>query len=119
MAYQVNYEDYLKALQFDQRVSGMAALQSLTQVLIDELDPQENGKVLDVGTGTGRLGIALTNMVPKGFIAGIDSGYGMLKVAREKILRYRVGNFFLVHGKAEALPFLHEVFDSAFLKSQP
>ncbi len=115
MAYEINYQDYQKALDFDQRISKMVALQSLTQVLVDELDPQESDKVLDVGTGTGRLGVALCEMVPRGFVIGIDSGYGMLKVARDKILKFQMGNFLLVRGKAEALPFLSVVFDSACL----
>lgn len=115
MTYEIDYQDYQRALQFDQRISRMVALQTLTQVLIDELDPEDTDKVLDVGTGTGRLGIALCNMIPKGFIIGIDSGYGMLKVAREKILEYKTGNFDIVRGKAEALPFLPQVFDSACL----
>jgi ubiquinone/menaquinone biosynthesis C-methylase UbiE len=115
MAYESDYQDYHRALHFDQHISKMAALQSLTQVLIDELNPQERDKVLDVGTGTGRLGIVLCNLVPKGFIIGIDSGYGMLRVARDKILRYKMSNFHVVQGKAETLPFPPEVFDSACL----
>jgi ubiquinone/menaquinone biosynthesis C-methylase UbiE len=115
MAYEIDYEDYQKALQFDQRISRMGTLQQLTRILIDELDPQETAKVLDVGTGTGRLGISLCNLVPRGFITGIDSGYGMLRVARDKIQRYRTANFHIVQGMAETLPFLSQVFDSACL----
>jgi len=115
MADQIDYQDYQKALQFDQRISRMGALQSLTKVLIEELDIQESDRVLDVGTGTGRLGIALCKIVPKGFVTGIDSGYGMLKVARDKVSQKGVDNFHLVRGKAEALPFSTEVFDSACL----
>ena len=74
MADEIDYQDYQKALQFDQRISGMGALQSLTRVLIEELDPQETDTVLDVGTGTGRLGVVLCDTVPKGFVTGIDSG---------------------------------------------
>ena len=63
MTCEIDYQDYQKALQFDQRTSGMPILRSLTQVLIDQLDPKETDKVLDVGTGTGRLG---TSHVPIG-----------------------------------------------------
>ena len=115
MANEIDYQDYQKALQFDQRISRTVTLQQLTQLLIDELDPQETDKVLDVGTGTGRLGIALCKLVPRGFITGIDSGYGMLRVARDKIQRYQTANFHIVQGRAEALPFLSHVFDSACL----
>ena len=115
MAYEIDYEDYQRALQFDQRHSRMAALRQLTQILIDELDLQETAKVLDVGTGTGRLGISLCNLIPRGYITGIDSGYGMLRVAKDKIRRYQVANFHIVRGMAEGLPFLSQVFDSAYL----
>jgi ubiquinone/menaquinone biosynthesis C-methylase UbiE len=115
MAYEIDYQDYQRALQFDQRTSGIAALQSLTQVLIDQLDPKETDKVLDVGTGTGRLGTVLCTLVPKGVIVGIDSGYGMLRVAREKILKSKIGNYHVIRAKAEALPFPSQVFDSAYL----
>jgi ubiquinone/menaquinone biosynthesis C-methylase UbiE len=104
VAGEIDYQDYQMALQFDQRISKMVVLPHLTRILIEKLDPQEKDRVLDVGTGTGRLGIALFNMIPKGFVAGIDSGYGMLKVAREKILRYKMDNFFIIRGRAEALP---------------
>jgi len=115
MAYEIDYQDYQRALQFDQRTSRMAALRSLTQILIDQLDPKETDKVLDAGTGTGRLGTVLCDLVPQGVIIGIDSGYGMLRVAREKILKSNISNFHVVRGKAEALPFPSQVFDSAYL----
>jgi SAM-dependent methyltransferase len=115
MTCEIDYQDYQRALEFDQRISGMAALQFLTKTLIKELNPKEGDKVLDVGTGTGRLGVILGRMVRNGFVTGIDSGYGMLRVARDKISKSQMDNFFLVLGKAEALPFLPEAFDSACL----
>jgi len=115
MVSEMDYQGYQMALRFDQRISKMAALQPLTLILIDELDPQESDRMLDVGTGTGRLGMLLFDMIPKGFIAGIDSSYGVLKVASEKISGAQIDNFFLVRGKAEALPFLSQSFDSACL----
>jgi len=115
MAYEIDYQDYQRALQFDQRTSKIPALRTLTQLLIDQLDPKETDKVLDVGTGTGRLGTVLCDLVPKGVIIGIDSGYGMLRVAKDKILKSNISNFHVVRGKAEVLPFPHQAFDSAYL----
>ena len=115
MASEIDYQNYQKALQFDQRVSGMAALESLTRITMDGLRPAASDRVLDVGTGTGRLGIALHDKVPGGSVVGIDSGRGMLRVAREKILQRNIDNFFLIRGEAETLPFLPRVFDSACL----
>ncbi len=115
MSYEIDYQDYQKALQFDQRTSGVPALRNLTQVLIDQLDPKETDRVLDVGTGTGRLGTVIRQLVPKGVVIGIDSGYGMLRVANEKILKSQMDNYYIVRGKAEVLPFPSQVFDSAYL----
>jgi ubiquinone/menaquinone biosynthesis C-methylase UbiE len=115
MAYEMDYQDYQQALQFDQRTSGMPVLRSLTQVLIDQLDPKETDKVLDVGTGTGRLGTVMCQLVPKGVVIGIDSGYGMLRVAQEKVLKTKINNYHVVRAKAEVLPFPSRVFDSAYL----
>lgn len=47
--------DRTMTLQSDNHSYGMTALRSLTEVLIKELDPRETDRVLDVGTGSGRL----------------------------------------------------------------
>ena len=113
MVNDIDYEDYERALKFEERISSMPILQSLTYTIIDELDPKETDRVLDVGTGTGRLGMALSSLIPKGVIVGIDSGYAMLRIAREKILRHKTDNLRLVQGRAEALPFLSQSYDAA------
>ena len=110
-----DYQDYLKALQLDRRMSGMAVLKCLTRILIEELAPRETDTALDVGTGTGRLGMTLRNLIPRGMVVGIDSSDGMLTVARDKTLKYEVDNFRLVRGRAEILPFASGTFDSACL----
>jgi ubiquinone/menaquinone biosynthesis C-methylase UbiE len=115
MTSEIDYQDYQQALQFEQRITSSTALQSLASLLIELLNPQETQKVLDVGTGTGRLGMMLSHRIPKGAIVGIDSGYGMLKVAREKVSASAINNFFLVRGRAENLPFRPQSFDSACL----
>jgi ubiquinone/menaquinone biosynthesis C-methylase UbiE len=112
MAGEIDYQDYQKALQFDRRVSRMEALDHLAAIILDGLEPREEDMVLDVGTGTGRLGIAIHEKLQRGSVVGIDSGRGMLRVAGEKILKQNVNNFFLVRGRSEDLPFLPGVFDS-------
>ena len=109
----IDYQNYERALQFDERVSRMGILQHLTQLLIDELDPKEEDWVLDVGTGTGRLGLQLSGLVPNGSMTGIDSGYGMLRVAKEKIQKLQLENVLIVQGRSEDLPFANQSFDAA------
>jgi SAM-dependent methyltransferase len=113
MTEEIDYQDYQKALQFDQRVTRMGPLQSLVDQILEQAQPQKGQRILDVGTGTGRLGMALQSQLPDGSVVGLDSGRGMLRVAREKIAHQHVDNFFLVRGVAESLPFSVSVFDTA------
>lgn len=115
MSKEINYQDYQAAIQFDKRVSRMQAFEPLIQGFIKELQLRESDRVLDIGTGTGRLGLRLHDKVSEGVIVGIDSGRGMLRLARENTLKRGVENFFLVRGAAESLPFLSEIFDSVCL----
>lgn len=112
MPHEIDYQDYQMALQFDKRASRLGALEPLVHALINGLHVREDHRVLDIGSGTGRLGLLLYDKLPKGSVVGIDSGRGMLKLAREKTLHRGIENFWLVRGEAESLPFLPRVFDS-------
>jgi ubiquinone/menaquinone biosynthesis C-methylase UbiE len=110
--HEIDYQDYQMALQFDKRTSRLGALEPLVNALVDELHLAGESRVLDIGSGTGRLGLLLYDKLPKGSVVGIDSGRGMLRLAREKTLQRGIENFWLVRGEAESLPFLSRVFDS-------
>lgn len=113
MAGEMDYQDYRMALQFDQRASRLGALEPLVQGLIDGLRPESGHRLLDVGTGTGRLGLMLYQQMREGAVVGLDSGRGMLRLAREKALARGADNYLLVRGEAESLPFGARTFDAA------
>ncbi|MHC1635986.1 MAG: class I SAM-dependent methyltransferase [Candidatus Methanospirareceae archaeon] len=109
----MDYEDFQKVFQLEKPTSGVFLLEQLTQMLIEELKPSEGQKILNVEVGTGRLGMVLSNIAPKGMIVGIDSGYSRTKIIRRRFSRHKVKNFSIVRGKAESLPFLTGCFDYA------
>lgn len=113
MAGEIDYQDYQMAVQFDRRALRLGALEPLVDALIGELRLASGHRVLDVGTGTGRLALMLFDRLPAGSVVGVDSGRGMLRLAREKALDRGADNYLLVRGQAEALPFLPGVFNSA------
>jgi ubiquinone/menaquinone biosynthesis C-methylase UbiE len=115
MANEIDYQDYQMALQFDRRASRLGVLEPLVHRLIEGLCLREDNRVLDIGTGTGRLGLLLYDKLPRGSVVGVDSGRGMLKLAREKTLNQGIENYLLVRGEAESLPFQRLVFDSVCL----
>jgi trans-aconitate methyltransferase len=52
--------------------------------LISELNLTGNEKILDLGCGDGKLTADLANLVPNGFVLGIDASKGMIEVAKGK-----------------------------------
>jgi len=95
------------------QVDGVAALRTLTQAIIAELDIKDADRLIDIGTGSGRLAMALSQLVPKGSVTGIDPSWEQLRAAREAATAHHMRNFELVHGRAEALPLGSEAFDAA------
>ena len=75
---EIDYQDYHKALQFDQRVTRMGALDHMTSIIIDGLKPREEDRVLDMGTGTGRLGMVLHKKLQHGVGPDVLGAHGML-----------------------------------------
>jgi ubiquinone/menaquinone biosynthesis C-methylase UbiE len=65
-----------------------------------------SGKLLDIGTGTGRLLELLGQERPQLALFGLDRSAGMLNAARQARAQLN-----LVRGAAEALPFPNESFD--------
>jgi trans-aconitate methyltransferase len=51
--------------------------------IIDELDLKGCERILDLGCGDGLLSTRLAELVPQGFVLGIDASQGMIETARK------------------------------------
>ena len=70
------------------------------------------GKILDVGTGTGRIPIKIAQKCPLFLITAIDLSKNMLKVANENKRHYGVKDYIeFQYGDAKKMPFDDEYFD--------
>lgn len=75
----------------------------------------ENGRALDVGTGTGDFALALLARSPRSAaVTGVDLSAGMLAVAERRAGRAAVGpRYERLIASVESLPFDDETFDVA------
>jgi ubiquinone/menaquinone biosynthesis C-methylase UbiE len=89
---------------------GQLLLDSQRRLLLDELRPVVNRRILDVGTGTGRAAILLSEAGAT--VVGADASNEMLDVARARAAAAGVAPTF-VPGDAHELPFPDQSFDAA------
>lgn len=78
--------------------------------VINYIDPKTQNRVLDVGTGTANLAIAIKRKYPKIKIIGIDPDKKILEIAKRKIKKEGL-DIELVNVPAQKLPFSSESFD--------
>jgi demethylmenaquinone methyltransferase/2-methoxy-6-polyprenyl-1,4-benzoquinol methylase len=76
--------------------------------------PPRDGRALDVGTGTGKLALALASVMPRGLVVGVDVAEPMLRQAPAPSFWAPGGGFVsLALADALALPFVDDSFDCA------
>jgi demethylmenaquinone methyltransferase / 2-methoxy-6-polyprenyl-1,4-benzoquinol methylase len=82
---------------------------------ISRLHPGENGRILDVATGTGDFAIAAARLAPRE-VVGVDISEEMLAIGREKISARGFSRIVTLRkGEAESLPFADGSFDAAIV----
>ena len=68
-------------------------------------------RILDVGSGTGRLSLQLSTIYPRVLVLGLDLAGGMVSYAEEKRNGKNLTNLFFGQAEAENLPLPEDSFD--------
>jgi ubiquinone/menaquinone biosynthesis C-methylase UbiE len=117
MVYKLELDDYKQEIAdfYDRRSQTYDDNESLVQIchrLLEYAQVDIGQTVLDIGTGTGHLAIALAQIVgDKGQVIGIDISPRMLEQARIKADELRFKNIELQLADAEALDYPINTFD--------
>lgn len=95
------------------RNTGDMALRRRAKRIIEELNPQDGDKILDVGCGNGYYLYILVNLGLKIDLTGVDFDKRALESAKDNLKGKKVG---LLHGDLmEGLPFKSSSFDKAVM----
>lgn len=79
------------------------------------LDLQPNDRVLEIGFGSGLTLQKAAQLVPQGFLAGVDSSGTMLEMARKRNAAViSTGRMELKAGEMERLPYADRCFNKAY-----
>lgn len=84
--------------------------EQVEQALADALGDDPLGRLLDIGTGTGRMAEILASR--SDHIVALDKSLAMLRIARAKLQHIPAERVELVQGDFGSLPFLPESFDT-------
>lgn len=99
-----------------------AAQLSWAKELIAKLNLQGNERVLDVGCGDGKITAEMANLLPYGFVVGIDSSAAMIELAQTRYPADQFPNLQFLQADARQLMFQNEftvVFSNAALHWVP
>ena len=112
----MNRKDHIKPLTvgfltpFYDSVIKIFAFEKLYQKIASQIPPDKAIHILDIGTGTANLAIAIKKRSPNAKILGIDPDEKILKIAEEKIKKEKL-DIKLVKAFAQKLPLKSKSFD--------
>lgn len=112
----MNRKDHVKPLTvgfltpFYDSIIKIFAFNKFYQRIADQIPQNKKVDILDVGTGTANLAIAIKKKSPNAEILGIDPDEGILKIAKGKIKKEKL-DIKLVKAFAQKLPFKKQSFD--------
>ena len=112
----MNRKDHIKPLTvgfltpFYDSIIKIFAFEKFYQKIASQIPPDKAIHILDIGTGTANLAIAIKKRSPKAKILGIDPDEKILKIAKEKIKQEKL-DIKLVKAYAQKLPLKSNSFD--------
>ena len=74
--------------------------QEVRAVSIAKLQLNEGSVLIDVGAGTGTIGIEAATYIKTGRVIAIEKEEKGLEVIRENVKKFNLENYFLIHGRA-------------------
>jgi len=95
---------------FYDSVIKIFAFEKFYQKIASQIPPDKAIHILDMGTGTANLAIAIKKRSPSAKILGIDPDEKILKIAKEKIKKEKL-DIKLIKAFAQKLPFKKQSFD--------
>lgn len=84
-----------------------------------KISPENPGRILDLGTGTGVVPLYLRDIFPGADIIGLDAAEDMLKTARKKADEAEVESMDFIKGNIYDLPFPEDTFDLITASNAP
>ena len=103
-SYQWNAVDYSKSSNVQQQWA---------RELIEKLRLMGNEKLLDIGSGDGKVTAEIAGYLPHGSVVGLDSSEAMISLAQSRYSTHDFSNLQFQQGDASALTFENE-FDVVF-----
>ncbi|MDH3286501.1 MAG: peptide chain release factor N(5)-glutamine methyltransferase [Betaproteobacteria bacterium] len=70
----------------------------LVELVLERIPAQSTARVLDLGTGSGCVAIAIAQQRPRAWVVAIDAAAEAVALARENAARHGVRNLSIVHG---------------------
>jgi len=102
-----------KAEKWDQLRALLSPAEEVENLVLDQLGDAHLGRLLDIGTGTGRMAQLLADRCDH--VVGFDRSTEMLRLARARLQDLPAERWELVQGDFNALPFAEETFDTVVL----
>ena len=100
----------------EEYASNSDTQKNLAERLMQRLTLTRTDKILDVGSGDGKITFELAEKVPQGYVVGVDLSDDMVRFASSHIFTKKHQNISFIHADASILPF-NNVFDIIFSNS--